>query len=72
MTAAQNGFHVGVNVLNARADIGRSTIKQRYIKVYPKVMLKPGKTRAGALRLAGAAAAERESRNYLTVYNLSN
>jgi hypothetical protein len=58
--------------LNTSADNGMSTIKQRYIKVYPKVMLKPGKTRAGALRLAGAAGAERESMNYLTVYNLSN
>ena len=48
-----------------------STIKLRYIKVYPKVMLKPGKTRAGALRLAGAAAAELDSMNYLTVYSLS-
>jgi hypothetical protein len=46
-----------VNVLNTSADKGMSTIKQRYIKVYPKVILKPGKTRAGALRLAGAAAA---------------
>ena len=56
-----------VNVLNTSADNGMRTIKQRYIKVYPKVILKPGKTRAGALRLAGAAAAERESMNYLTV-----
>ena len=44
-----------------------STIKQRYIKVYPKVILKPGNTRAGALRLAGAAAAELESMIYFTV-----
>jgi hypothetical protein len=58
---------VSVNVLNTSADNGMSTIKQRYIKVYPKVILKPGNTRAGALCLAGAAAAELESMTYFTV-----
>ena len=58
---------MSVNVLNTSADNGMSTIKQRYIKVYPKVILNPGKTRAGALRLTGAAAAELDSMNYLTV-----
>jgi hypothetical protein len=36
-----------VNVLKTKADRGINTIKLRYVSVKPKVMLKPGRTRAG-------------------------
>jgi hypothetical protein len=36
-----------VNVLKTKAESGINTIKLRYKSVKPKVMLKPGSTRAG-------------------------